>query len=158
MSLPGVPPARPPEAEVTAAVTRIPVPPQEAMAASSTPAPLQLQDVTETPTPAAIPALATMATGALPTTGLPPAEPAIMAMPPEVTAPITRATQPEVTAPTTTVEVMEGEGSMRQRSADRMATSTQRGSIVVGFGESRRTNTEHELPCATRLRRPVPTS
>jgi hypothetical protein len=95
-------------------------------------------DVTETPTPAAIPALAAMATGVPPTTGRPPAEPATMApIRPETMAPITRAIRREATAPTVMVVAMVWEGSMRPRSADRMATSTPRGFIVVGFDERR---------------------
>jgi hypothetical protein len=89
-------------------------------------------DVTETPTPAATPALAAMATGALPTTALPPAEP------------VTMATRPEATAYTIMVEAMVEEDSTRPRSADRMAMFTQGGFIVVVFGESYRTNTEHQ--------------
>src|SRR5450432_1583422 len=138
MLWPGVPPVRPREAEITAAVTRIPAPPRAAVAATRTPVPLRRPDGTETHTPAATPALAAMATRAPPTTGRPPAEPVTMGLiRPEDTAPITRATQPEATAPTAMVEVMVEEGSMPPRSADRMATSTPRGFIVVGFGDRR---------------------
>jgi hypothetical protein len=40
---------------------------------------------------------------------------------------------------------MVAEGSMRRRSADRMARPTQRGFIVVPFGERCRTETTHWL-------------
>src|SRR5258708_144364 len=108
MPLRGVAPARAREVEITAAVSRIPAPPREVMAVTRTLVPLRRPDATGTPTPAATPAPATTIT----------------------------AIRPEATAPTTMVEAMVGEGSMRLRSADRMATSTQRVYIVVAFGES----------------------
>jgi hypothetical protein len=140
MPLPGVPPARPREAEITVAVTRIPVPPLEATVVSRTPVLLRRPDVMETPTPAATPVLAAMATGAPPTTGLPPAEPVtVEAIQREVTVPIT-GIRPGATAPITMVEATVVEGSMPPRLAGQTATSTQRGFIVVASGESHRTN------------------
>jgi hypothetical protein len=83
------------------------------------------RDATETPTLAATPAPATMATVGPLITGLPPAEQAI-----------TAAIRLEATAPTTMAEAMVAEASMRQRSADRMATSMHREFIAGQFGES----------------------
>src|SRR5277367_5376813 len=124
MPLPGVPPARPRPAAITAAAFRIRARPQEAMVTIHTLVLPPRRDATETPTLAATPAPATMATVGPLTTGLPPAERAI-----------TAAIRLEATAPTTMAEAMVAEASMRQRSADRMATSMHRGFIAGQFGE-----------------------
>lgn len=125
MPLRGVAPARPRPAVITAAASRIPARPQEAMVTIRTLVPLPRRDATETPTRAATPAQATMATVGPLTMGLPPAEQAI-----------TGAIRPEATALTTMAEVMVAEGSMRLRSADRMALSMHREFIVGQFGEN----------------------
>ena len=86
------------------------------MVATRTLVPPQRPDATETPTPAATPAPATT---------------------------ITKAIRPEATALTTMADAMVAEGSMRRRSADRMAPPTHRGFIVDEFGESTATEKTH---------------
>jgi hypothetical protein len=109
MPLRGVAPVRARAAEITAAVSRIPAPPREAMATTHTLVLLPRPDATATPTLAATPAPATT---------------------------ITVAIRPEATAPTTMADAMVAEGSMRRRSADRMEPPTLRGFIVVEFGKN----------------------
>ena len=119
----GVAPAQVHLAAITAAASRIPAPPREAGVTTHIPVPPRSMVAMETPIPAVILATAAMATAG-----------------PPITEPIRR----EATVPTAMADAMVAGGSMLLRSADRMARPTQRGFIVVQFGESRGTRASRD--------------
>jgi hypothetical protein len=112
----GVAPVQARLAVVTAAASRIPAPPRAAGVVTRILVPPRPPGATETLTPGAALARATM----------------VM-----VEAAITAPIRPEATEATTTADAMVAEDSMQLRSVDRTARPTRRAFIVVLFGESR---------------------